>query len=319
MPNFTQSRATGADIAELFGYAPDDRSPRALKIKLDRACPFVGGTCSKTNHDQSEIYGVCSVSYGVKSAEHDIVVCPKRLYTDSYACLKRVADETWGPSEDRSFVIGGSHAMLRAQALKCTSSVVAFGQGSGSEVSFTSGGSLSVDWILQRYETMGGRLIAKDFVCVEIQSIDITGNYRDAWAAYMGMRDSEKRYLVPNSGHGLNWANVHKRLIPQIIRKGNVMLHAPRCVGFFFVLPDAVFEKFEAILPSLDKQSKRPQSGGLTVLTYALGPYSGPATIRNLVPHRKAHYNLEDVALAFIAPSEPGLGERVDQQVAGLL
>jgi hypothetical protein len=314
------SRARGADISELFGYTPDDRSAIALAFKSNRKCPFVGGTCSKTNHDQSEIYGVCSVSYGIRSSDQDIVVCPKRLYVDQYACLREVADHVWGKSEDRGFVIGGSHGDLRSKALKHTSCIVAFGQGSGSEVGFSSGGSLSIDWVLQRYEkSSAGTLVAKDFICVEIQSIDITGNYRDVWAAYMSMNDPSKQYSVPNSGHGLNWANVHKRLIPQLIRKGNVMLHAPRCLGLCFVLPDAVFRKFEEVLPSLETQKIRPKDGGISVFTYVLGPMPTPGSIRTLINNRTVHYNIQDVALAFIAPSEPGLGERVDKQVAKLL
>jgi hypothetical protein len=320
MPISTVSRASGADISELFGYSPDDRSSKALEAKKSRACPFLGGTCSKTNHDQSEIYGVCSVSYGVKSSDRDIVVCPKRLYVNNYASLRDVADHIWGVSSERGFVIGGSHDNLRSQAAKHTSSIVAFGQGSGSEVGFSSGGSLSVDWVLQRYEkTSSGRLVAKDFICVEIQSIDTTGNYRDAWAAYMGMTDPSKLYRVPNSGHGLNWANVHKRLIPQLIRKGNVMLHAPRCLGMFFILPDEVFRKFEEILPNLENQKAHPKSGGLTVLTYVLGPLPVNGSIRPLVRNRVVHYNLEDVALALIAPSGPEVGATVDRQVERLL
>jgi hypothetical protein len=316
----TKSRAAGADISELFGYTPDDRSPKALKAKKSCACPFVGGTCSKTNHDQSVIYGVCSVSYGVKSSDRDIIICPKRLYVNNYACLRDVAEQVWGVSAVRGFVIGGSYESLRAQAAKHDTSIVAFGQGSGSEVGFTSGGSLSVDWVLQRYQKApSGKLVAKDFICVEIQSIDTTGNYRNTREAYMEMTVASKCYPVPNSQHGLNWANVHKRLVPQLIRKGNVMLHAPRCLGMFFVLPDEVFQKFEEILPGLEKQNNHPKVGGLTVLTYALGEVPANGGIRSLERRRTVHYNLQDIALAFIAPSGPELGAAVDRQVERLL
>jgi hypothetical protein len=315
-----KSRSPGRDISELFGYSPDDRSKVALSVKLQRSCPFVGGKCTKTNHDKSVVYGVCSVSDGVKSSDNDVIICPKRLYANKYSCLKRIADEVWGLCQNRGFILGGTYESLRTKALRFSSSVVAFGQGSGKEVGFSSGGALSVDWVLQRYErTVHGALVAKDFICVEIQSIDTTNNYRKAWEAYMSMNEESVQYNVPVSDHGLNWANVHKRLIPQLIRKGNVMLHAPRCLGLYFVLPDAVFKKFEEILPSLNRQQSRPKKGSLTVHTYVLGKLPMPGEIRPISLCRTSHFKLEDVALAFIAPSEPQLGAEVDRQVELLL
>jgi hypothetical protein len=186
-------------------------------------------------------------------------------------------------------------------------------------VGVSGGASMSLDWVLQLYEKdSGGRLIAKEFICVEIQSIDITGNYRNAWLDYMGMTDPAKCYSPTKSGHGLNWANVHKRLIPQLIRKGNIAGHAPRCRGIFFILPDTVFKKFEEIMPNLKVQQSHQASGGLTVVTYVLGS-EVYGQIRNLEKKRTVHYLVKDVAEEFIASCDPGTGLKLDRAVASLL
>lgn len=312
------SRAKGRDITELFGYAPDDLSPVALLAKKSYRCPFVPGKCTKMNHDQSAIYGTCSVSNGSKQSNpgEEVVICPKRLYANNYQCLHDVAQIVW-PSMT-SFVVGGTYSDLKGEAQKTEFPVVAFGQNSGGEVQFSSNGTLSLDWVLQSYRRTDSGLEAIDYICVEIQSIDITGNYRDAWSAYMAMEDPNGHYEIPNSGHGLNWANVHKRLIPQLIRKGNVAAAASRCRGLFFVLPDTVYKKFEEVIGHVDRETKFGQ-GNLTVVTYSLGSLVAKGAIRNLERQRTVHYKLKNIAEAFIAPKDPIAGKSLDFSVENLL
>ena len=315
---YSTSRASGRDIAELFGYAPDDRSPIALQAKQRKDCPFVPGRCSKTNHDQSAIYGTCSVSNGSskRNAGSEVVICPRRLYADNYRCLRNVAELVW-PNLTK-FVVGGDYSNLKAAAKETEFPVIAFGQNSGGEVQFSCNGELSLDWVLQSYRVTSRGLEPVDYICLEVQSIDITGNYRDAWSAYMSMTDSSRVYEVPDSGHGLNWANVHKRLIPQLIRKGNVSSAAPRCRGFFFVLPDIVYQKFEEVIGSVEQEDTFGQQN-LSVATYSLGPVVAPGAIRTLQNQRIVHYNLKKVAEAFIAQKDPSAGHMLDSFVAGLL
>lgn len=312
------SRASGRDITELFGYAPDDRSSVALAAKQSMQCPFVPGRCSKTNHDQSAIYGTCSVSNGStrRGAGSEVIICPKRLYADNYLCLRKVAEMVW--PRMTSFIVGGTYANLELAAKQTEFPVVAFGQNSGGEVQFNCNGDLSLDWVLQSYRATRSGLEPTDYICLEVQSIDITGNYRDAWNAYMGMTDASRCYEVPDSGHGLNWANVHKRLIPQLIRKGNVAAAASRCRGFFFVLPEIVYNKFEEVIGDVDQEPTfGPQN--LTVMTYALGPIVQSGFIRSLENRRIVHYNLKKVAEAFIAQKDPRAGASLDVWVGKLL
>lgn len=59
----------------------------------------------------------------------------------------------------------------------------------------------------------GGTII--DFLSVELQAIDITGSVMPAYKALRADTHLEKKPT-----YGLNWANVYKRYITQLIRKG---------------------------------------------------------------------------------------------------
>ncbi|CAH1044724.1 hypothetical protein HPTD01_3202 [Halomonas sp. TD01] len=96
-----------------------------------------------------------------------------------------------------------------------------------------------MDWVLAKVKN--GKL--QQYVGVEVQSIDITGNYRDSWHTYKNLNTSFSGD-IPRSEHGLNWANVHKRLIPQLIRKGVVYSNSKLVPsGLYFIVPDIVYKK----------------------------------------------------------------------------
>jgi hypothetical protein len=73
----------------------------------------------------------------------------------------------------------------------------------------------------------------------EVQSIDTMGNYRAIWDAY-----AREAAHIPKSSPGMNWSNVWKRLIPQLILKGAIAASSSLCTCvFYFVVPDRVTEK----------------------------------------------------------------------------
>lgn len=310
-------RADGRDIIELFGYAPTDVSVKSAGITKKRTCPFTSRTCSKTNHDQSEIYGVCAVSKGAnKEPGAEIIVCPTRLYANKYAIFQDVIDKVWS-GEKRTRIVGGDLASLRKTALSQQKSVVAFGQNSGREIQTNSYGKLSLDWVLQAYNRTGSNeLEPLDFVGVEIQSLDITGNYRDNWQHYIDIRagDHNSAGIAPDSGHGLNWANVHKRLIPQLIRKGNIYAQIERCKGFYFLLPDGVYKKFEEVIGT-PKSEAGPNRANISILTYVLGDFVPNGSIRKLIQKRELHFSLENVKDAFINRTDPKSPDDLDSKL----
>lgn len=308
-------RATGRDIVELFGYRADDTSPAAVTAWKSQLCPFTSGTCTKTNHDKSIIYGTCSVSSGVSQAEgSEIIVCPKRLYAEKHAIFSHALESAW-PGQAKTLIAGGTLAEMKARALAADNPVVAFGQGSGKEMQTN---SMSMDWVLQSYTKNGGALVPQDFIGLEIQSIDITGNYRDNWDAYKRMKEGGTVQSVPNSGHGLNWANVHKRLIPQIIRKGNIYAKIDRCAGFYFIVPDAVYKKFEEVIGNVPTAGA-PGRENLSVITFRLGKNAPDGQHRKLELVRQVHYPLGGVAAAFIANLSEAAPAQLDQNLRNIL
>ena len=306
-------RAEGQDIVELFGFAPNDTSIVAKQQFERTECPFVKGQCGKTNHNQTLVYGTCSVTTG--KAKREVIICPKRLYADNYRVLSDAANAVWG---DIALVAGGTISELREGALAYNECAIAFGQNSGREVTINSNGKLSLDWVIQRYVRVGNNLVPQDYIGIEVQSIDITGNYRDNWQAYNDIKFGPHPNMIPNSGHGLNWANVHKRLIPQIIRKGNVYSFTKRCSGFFFILPDLVYEKFENILGEIPEQDL-PSSQNLSVLTYGFGAKANEGTHRKLVLHRTKHHSLADIAHAFITNCGDTVSDELDELLKVLI
>jgi hypothetical protein len=171
-------RAEGRDIVEQFGFAPDDTSGKSLEYFGNKECPFRGGTCTKFNHDKSVIYGVCSVTNGNdKRNGSEVIICPKRLYSNSFQTLQDAAKVAW-PTEGMDFISDGSMESLFQKAVGVGWPVIAFGQGSGNEISTnSSNGKLSMDWVIQRYSNKSGTLEPIDFIGIEVQSIDITNNW----------------------------------------------------------------------------------------------------------------------------------------------
>jgi len=275
------------DLVEVFGYAPEDLSKAARSLWNIGGCPFVNKACIKINHDQTITYGTCTVT----SPYGDIIICPNRLYADDYSTLKCVATDAFG---DIPFLLFDEYIKQRESLEEC---VVALGKNSGKEVQV--GKHLSMDWVLARI--IGGELV--ESVGIEVQSIDITGNYRDAWHGYKNLPQTNIPLSdLPSSQHGLNWANVHKRLIPQLIRKG-VIYSRSKLVkkGLYFVLPEVVYNKFEGVIgsdiPTVDNASHET----LTVFTYALGEPVLSGEQRELISVRRLRFTLDEFSNRFIS------------------
>lgn len=293
------------DLVEVFGYAPDDLSKESRSLWNIGGCPFVNKACTKINHDQTITYGTCSVT----SPYGDIVICPNRLYAGNYRTLRRVSDDAFG---DVPFLLFDEYIEKRGIVNEC---VVALGKNSGKEVQI--GRHLSMDWVLARI--VDAQLV--EYVGIEIQSIDITGNYRDAWHGYKNLPNTNISIdKIPSSSHGLNWANVHKRLIPQLIRKGVIYSRSGLVKkGLYFVLPEIVYKEFENVIgediPTVENASHET----LTVLTYSLGSNVPFGQHRELVEVRKLRFTLDEFSGRFISGPNLPAGEELDEAVKRVL
>ena len=224
----------GASIYEFFGYRATDRSDTATEYAVAHRCPFLpfsDDLCEKTLSDGA-LAGACSIK-PVTTAP--VICCPIRLYADDYRVLHEIARRAFGPD---TVLLHGPQA--RGVALHDRRPVVAvFGQRWGGELRLpkkSGRGSYFVDWILALVSATGE---LQEFVAVEVQTMDTTGNYRIGRLALLGGR----RELVP-TGAGINWENVSKRIIPQLVYKGQVLQREKLCRrGLYFVCPRPVLER----------------------------------------------------------------------------
>jgi hypothetical protein len=297
-------RSPGKDIAEIFGHSPDDLSEHARSLWSVNACPFVEGPCSKKSHDGSVVYGVCSVR---NLNDDEVIVCPNRLYAENYKIIRAVSSDAFGKNVE--FCTYSEYVRRRTQK---GTVVVALGTKSGREVGL--GKQLSIDWVLALLQD--GKL--EDYAGLEIQSMDITGNYRANWQAYRNLPES-KSTRIPPSEHGINWANVHKRLIPQLIRKGAVFSKSQLCTkGLHFALPEIVYQKFEAVVGCLS-ECTRMAKDTLTVHTYTLGSTVPHGEVRGLKHVRSCRFQLSDFAAGFITGPNLPSGQELDDAIRRVL
>ncbi len=286
-----------SNIVEFFGYAPGDQSHEAKNARTSLRCPFLGRTCTKTLSDGS-ISGVCTLK---PMTSGPVICCPIRLYAGDYQILKDVAVQAFGGGTN--LIIGSDVASYREKN-PGKSCIAVFGKRWGKELRLPSrakksGGSRGayfVDWILAHIDAEG-KLVG--FVAIEVQSIDTTGNYQAERLAYL----DETGSFCGKSTAGLNWENVNKRILPQIIYKGHVLRREPLCQkGLFFICPTPVYNKIAERLGS-DLEPIHQQAGSVTIMWYDIGAPVSEGQIRALELGGQSTTTVDQVALAFTAPS----------------
>ncbi len=219
-------------IAEFFGYRAEDKSEIALQTVAKRRCPFIEGQCTKILSRDREIAGVCAVRQKTENSAN-VICCPNRIYADNYKMLHTISRRAFGGDYN---LYAGRAAVEKAKAE--TGAIAVFGHGWGGELRLPQRkgtGSYFVDWVLAKLDETGELV---EFTAIEVQTIDTTGNYRTAREALLTNQE------VIADTVGLNWENVSKRIIPQIIYKGQVLQREELCkTGLFFVCPQPVYER----------------------------------------------------------------------------
>jgi hypothetical protein len=281
-------------IIELFGYAPADTSDAAQTARAQKQCPFIGDTCQKSLSDGA-ISGVCTLK---PKTSGPVICCPYRLYSDNYRVLADVAQVAFG-GEVQLFP---GHLARRQEAVAGQIKVAVFGKRWGKELRLPNrgrSGGYFVDWVLARLGADGELM---DFVAVEVQSIDTTGNYQAERAAYL-----RGDPFAGQSTAGFNWENVNKRILPQIIYKGHVLRRERLCRhGLFFVCPKPVYDKIRERLGG-NLLGYNLQPGSLSLMWYDVGDPVAAGQTRSLDLKGRFTTTVDQVALAFTSPSNlPG-------------
>ena len=285
-----------ARIVEFFGYQPLD--PTGQVLATAKECPFVQDACIKPRH------GACSLQ---QTSGAPIIICPNRLYDNSFRVLGDIATQAFGPGVQ--LTKSADIARLKMSAGLTGNEVAVFGKYWGSELSIpqpqtddtADTGGFFIDYVLARLDTTGAMA---EFTAVEVQTIDTTNSYREQSEAFFaGQPFVDGRGNNPGwSNAGLNWANVSKRILPQLIYKGYVLRRERRCgKGLFFVCPTAVLNKVRARLGT--KMLEYPIAAGtITFQAYDLGDDPGPGHRRPLIKGETFTTTVEQVAYAFVSP-----------------
>lgn len=283
-------------IVEFFGLAPLDcvADPWIQALK----CPFVDADCIKPKH------GACTLT---QRSGDPVICCPNRLYAEDFKVLKEIAEETFG---------GGVQLLLAAEisprlqnGQMSGQEVVVFGRYWGHELPLPrppgagQGESKKyyVDWILAKLDRQGQVM---EFTAVEVQTIDTTGNYSvQAQKLFAGQPYVDSKGRDPGfSDAGLNWENVNKRILPQLIYKGHVLRRENKCrSGLYFVCPTQVYGRIRDRLGG-NLHEYRPGNGTITFRSYELGPKLENGTHRSLVFSGQFTTTVDQVALAFTSP-----------------
>lgn len=221
-------------ISEFFGYRAEDTSETARNSVSRQVCPFLSTYCTKALGDKNNrtLSGVCAVRQ-VTAGSPDIICCPNRIYAENYQMLSIVEQQAFGSQLN---LYAGRLAVEKAKEEH--GAVAVFGHGWGGELPLPKRqgkGSYYVDWILARLDEQGE---LAEFTAIEVQTIDTTGSYQTARKALI------EHHAIEKDSVGLNWENVSKRIIPQIIYKGQVLQREELCrTGLYFVCPTPVYER----------------------------------------------------------------------------
>jgi hypothetical protein len=224
--------------------------------------------------------------------------------------LKDVAELAFSPNVD---LYPGKQA-ASAPVAPGRDRVAVFGKDWGGELRLPSRGASGgyyVDWVLARLGS-GGELA--DFLAVEVQSIDTTGNYQEEREASL--------QGVPFTGRttaGFNWENVSKRILPQLIYKGNVLQRERLCTkGLFFVCPTPVREKIRERLGN-DLLEYHLQTGSISFIWYDVGPHTVAGEVRALVHGGTFTTHVNQVANAFVSPTNLPDPNVYEKAIRGIL
>ena len=178
-------------LAEVFGFPIVNESPKALRYRKQKLCPYNNKVPNCTKDKANNPLGVCSVWHN-----HTMVItCPTRFRED-WIIIENAA----------GFAFGTKANWTSLSEIRLTDKN---GQSAG-----------NIDFVLVQYNEKG-QLI--DFASLEVQGVYISGNLRNPFEEYI--KKPSKNFKWPM---GYNYpkpdylSSSRKRLIPQMLYKGGI-------------------------------------------------------------------------------------------------
>jgi hypothetical protein len=220
----------------VIGEALGRRAKKGFDPALQsHECPFIKSTCLKRTKQlpNNEPYPVCTIWRRESTNPDDdlIFVCPKRFYAVDF--LTEVIDACWPGEKPKN-----PHVAPEVQ-------MKGFG---------------NVDFVIADVLPNGE---VGQFLSVELQAIDITGSVFPAYQALRAGEDLPKRPT-----YGLNWDNVYKRYITQLIRKGYFHHHWKSKI--VAVIPEQVYQSIVSRADFLRSTDVKDPQVNIIFMTYKL-------------------------------------------------
>lgn len=273
-------------LAEVFGHLVDDQSPKAIRYRSRRLCPFNNKVPNCTKDKAKNPLGVCSVFHdGIPS-----ITCPIRFR------------EEWLITDDAaSFFFGDGTAWSSLTEVRLN------------DANEKSAGNIDV--VLVAYDD-NGKIF--DFGALEIQAVYISGNVRDPFEYYMKNPKAHAQMdwsTQPNYPRPDYLSSSRKRLAPQLLFKGGI-LHSWRKKTAV-----ALNKSFFETLPPLKKVSK--SKADISWLIYDLQLVKEDEQERFTLTKIDEVFTEFEPALVSITTSLPGniddfinlLQEKLDEQL----
>ena len=246
----------------------------------DYLCPFLGTRCSKRSTSLgSEPYPVCSIRRNIAGQPNQICVCPKRFYSVDF--LTDVVGHCWPGDPPANPQV--------AREVKMTG----FG---------------NVDFVIADIG-QGGAIT--EFLSVELQAIDISGSVMPAYEALRAERDMDRRPT-----YGLNWSNVYKRYITQLIRKG--YFHHHWGTKIVAVMQDVVYDYIRNWAEFMRSDDVKGSTVNIIFMAYRYEDDPDDAGAQRLVldtVEGTSHANLQQAVLYKEAPSRDAFCERIKRSL----
>lgn len=153
--------------------------------------------------------------------------------------------------------------------------------------------------------------VITEFLSVELQSIDITGSVRPAYEALRASRDIDRRPT-----YGLNWSNVYKRYITQLIRKG--YFHHPWGTKIVAVMQDVVYDYIRNWVEFMRSDDVRGSAVNIILMAYRYEDDSDDEDAQRFVldtVEGTSQANLQQAVLYKEAPSRDAVCEHIKRSL----
>ena len=196
-------------VKELFTYPANKRDVNWREVVSCQYCRYSGKRCYKTRKSDPTIaIGTCVVSYGANPNSKDIIICPHRLLERKQIfidCLHLLKSHT--PGNELHIV---------------------------PEVSIPGG---SVDYFLVSTDS---RRKVKDFVGIELQTMDTTGTVWPERQRLMQELGFQEDGVISDKSYGMNWKMTSKTILVQLHHKINTFEHLNK--HLILVVQDCLME-----------------------------------------------------------------------------